>query len=63
MPYEHNPDSIKVSLDQSKVDPEIMELIPELRVVWMDQQVFDPNQMELCGCPNYRCWQNGSTME
>ncbi len=63
MPYEHDEMSKKVALDEGMIDPNVMELIPQKRVVWMDMEHFDPNQMELCGCPNYRCWQNGSLMQ
>lgn len=55
MPYIHNSNSIKVALNQSVINTNIMELIPDLRIVWMDEVTFDPNTMELCGCAKTFC--------
>lgn len=55
MTYQHNDDSIKVALDQSLINPNTMELIPNLRVVWIDAVNFDPNTMEFCGCKQIFC--------
>lgn len=55
MSYIHDSNSIKASLNQSLINPNVMELIPDLRVVWMDAVNFDPNTMEICGCAQTFC--------
>ncbi len=60
MPYQHNINSIKVSVESGLVNIEIMEPISGLSVVWIDQQNYNPATMEVCSCPNYRCWTNNA---
>jgi hypothetical protein len=58
MPYVHDVNSMKASLEQNLVNPDTMELIPDLRVVWIDQANFNPSTMDVVACPVYRCTTN-----
>lgn len=51
MPFQHNENSVIITIDSNRVDLSKMEVIPTKSVCWIDKITFDPNTMgivQLC---------------